>query len=230
MSGHLATRLGIILAAAVLLLLALPYYWQGNIFHELTGAGMLVLLMVHNVFNRRWYTGLVRRPSDARSAMHRAVVLCLAAVMLTLLVTSVMVSNFLFAALELDNSSGAKQIHALAAWWGIILVATHVGMRWSMLMGVVRRAFGIHYTSSTRTWVLRLASLAIAVQGIRSSFTLGIGAKLFLQPTPDWWDFGESSAGFFLHCLAIAGLYAVASYYTVWCTQRGQRIRVGSKV
>lgn len=226
MNTHLLTRLGIVLAAAVLMLLALPYYWKDNIFHEVAGTAMLVLLVAHNVFNRCWYAGLGRRPLDARSVINRAVVLCLATIMLTLLVTSVMVSNTLFSALALDSSFRAKQLHALAAYWGLIIVAVHVGMRWTLLMGVARRGFGIKSASSVRTWVLRLAALAIAIQGIRSSFALNIGSKLFLQPLPDWWDFGESSAGFFLHCFAVAGLYAAVSYCVVLWTQRTKRVRV----
>lgn len=223
-------RLGIVLAAAVLMLLALPYYWQDNVFHEVAGTGMLVLVVVHNLFNRRWYAGLGRRPLDARSVVNRAVVLCLASIMLTLLVTSVMVSNTLCATLALDSSFRAKQLHALAAYWGLIIVAVHVGMRWTMLMGIARGVVGIKYANSARTWGLRLAAMAIAIQGIRSSFVLNIGAKLFLQPLPDWWDFGESSAGFFLHCFAVAGLYAAVSYYFVLWTQRTKRVRVTENI
>ena len=226
MKIHLLIRLGIVLAAAALMLVVLPYYWQDNLFHEVAGTGMLVLLVVHNVFNRRWYAGLVHGPLDARSVINRAVVLCLATVMLTLLVTSVMVSNTLFTALELNNSFRVKQIHALAAYWGLIILGAHVGTRWTMLMGMARAVSGIKSASSARTWVLRLAAVAITIQGIRSSFVLNIGSKLFLQPLPDWWDFGESSAGFFLHCSAVAGLYAAISYYFVLWTQRAKRVRV----
>lgn len=191
---------------------------------------MLVLLVVHNVFNRRWYMRMVRSPLDARSVINRAVVLCLATVMLTLLVTSVMVSNTLFATLALDNSFRAKQLHALAAYWGLIIVAVHVGMRWTILMGIARGVVGIKYASSARTWGLRLAAMALAIQGIRSSFALNIGSKLFLQPLPDWWDFGESSAGFFLHCFAVAGFYASVSYYFMLWTQRTKRVRVTENI
>lgn len=230
MNTHLLTRLGIVLAAAVLLLLALPYYWQDNVFHELAGVGMLLLLVAHNVFNRRWYADLGRRPLDARSVINRAVVLCLAVVMLTLLVTSVMVSNTLFATLALDSSFRAKQLHALVAYWGLLIVAVHVGMRWTLLMGHARRTFGIKFASSARTWGLRLAAMTLAILGIRSSFVLDIGSKLFLRPTPDWWDFEASTVGFFLHCLAIAGLYAVVSHYIVWWTQRSKRVSIAETV
>ena len=55
--------------------------------------------------------------------------------------------------------------------------------------------------------MLRALAAVIAIHGVRSSFALGIGTKLAMQMTLDWWNFEEAVAGFFVHCIAIAGLY-----------------------
>jgi hypothetical protein len=49
---------------------------------------------------------------------------------------------------------------------------------------------------------------------------LGVGTKLSMQVTLDWWNFEESTAGFFVHCIAIAGLYIFLTYYTLKWIQR----------
>lgn len=41
--------------------------------------------------------------------------------------------------------------------------------------------------------------------------------------TLDWWSFEESVAGFFLHCIAIVGLYISATYYATKLMPRGAR-------
>jgi hypothetical protein len=42
-----------------------------------------------------------------------------------------------------------------------------------------------------------------------------------MQVTLDWWNFEDSVAGFFVHCVAIAGLYMFLAYYTMkWVQQR----------
>ena len=42
-----------------------------------------------------------------------------------------------------------------------------------------------------------------------------------MQVTLDWWNFEESVAGFFVHCIAIAGLYMSLTYYAVkWIQHR----------
>ena len=61
--------------------------------------------------------------------------------------------------------------------------------------------------------MLRAIAVAVAIQGARSSFELAIGTRLSMQMTLEWWDFESSVIGFFVHCVAIAGLYIVLSYY-----------------
>ncbi len=99
-----------------------------------------------------------------------------------------------------------RQIHTLAAYWVLVIVAVHLGLRWPMIMGVARNLFGISKPNAIRAWALRLIAVAIAVHGVWSSFELGLGTKLAMQVTLDWWNFEESVAGFFVHSVAIAGL------------------------
>jgi len=89
----------------------------------------------------------------------------------------------------------------------------HLGLRWPTIMGAARNLLGIVGTSRPRIWVLRSIALALVVQGIRSSFALDMGAKVTMAITPEWWDFETSAATFFLHCIAVAGLYIVLTHY-----------------
>jgi hypothetical protein len=59
--------------------------------------------------------------------------------------------------------------------------------------------------------------------GLMSSFALGIGTKLAMQTTLDWWNFEEAVAGFFLHCIAIAALYIVLTYNAMNLIQQRRR-------
>ncbi len=106
-----------------------------------------------------------------------------------------------------------RQIHTLAAYWVLVIVAIHLGLRWPMLMGVARNLLGISRPSIARTIALRIIAAAIAILGAWRSFQLGIGGKLSMQMTLDWWNFEESVAGFFIHCAAVVGLVMVVIYY-----------------
>ena len=45
--------------------------------------------------------------------------------------------------LRLDDDFTARQIHAGIAYWLLIIVAIHLGLRWPLLMAVARRLLGI---------------------------------------------------------------------------------------
>jgi hypothetical protein len=211
----LLSRLLFDLIAAGLLLFGLAYWWLGNITHELAGTVMFLLIIAHNVFNRRWYGTLPKARRQARGLFNIAVTFLLIVAMLALLVTSILISNALSGIMSAYGGFTVRQIHTLAAYWVLVIVAVHLGLRWPMLMGVARNLFGISSAKPARTLALRLIAAAIAIHGVWSSFALGLGTKLSMQTTLDWWNFEESVAGFFVHCIAIAGLYMVMTYYAM---------------
>ncbi|RWK78315.1 MAG: hypothetical protein EOR45_32625, partial [Mesorhizobium sp.] len=106
----------------------------------------------------------------------------------------------------------------------LVIVSVHRGLRWPMLMGVARKLTGISQPNAVRTLALRLIAVLIAIHGVWSSFELTVGTKLSMQMTLDWWNFEESVAGFFIHCVAIAGLYMTLTYYAMkWLQTRKRR-------
>jgi Na+/proline symporter len=217
------TRLVLDLLAAGLLLFAFSYWWLGNVAHEVAGTAMFLLLIAHNVFNRRWYGGLSKGRREARWLINMGVTFALATAMLALLITSILISNALSGVMSAYGGFTVRQIHTLAAYWVLVIVAVHLGFRWPMLMGVARNLCGIRRASTMRTVILRTVTMTIAALGVWSSFALGLGGKLSMQVSLDWWNFEESVAGFFAHCIAIAGLYIILTYYTMKWLQKRKR-------
>ena len=219
LSPILLTRLAFDLIAAGLLLFGFSYWWLGNTAHEVAGTALFLLLAVHNVFNRRFYKRFAKTHGDVRGLFNIAVTLALLVAIVALLVTSVLISNTLSGFISLHGGFTLRQIHTLAAYWALVIVAVHLGLRWPMIMAVTRNLAGITRPSAIRAWPLRLTAVAIAVHGVWSSFELGLGPKLAMQVTLYWWNFEESVAGFFVHCIAIAGLYISLTYYTMRAIQ-----------
>lgn len=221
MSSVFLLRLTFDFIAAGLLLIGLSYWWLGNTVHEIVGTAMFLLVIVHNAFNGRWYGTISRGRREARGLINIVITALLLVAMLVLLVTSVLISNTLSGIMSPYGGFTVRQIHTLAAYWVLVIVAVHLGLRWPMIMGVARNLFGISKPSAARSFVLRTIAIVIAIHGVWSSFALGLGTKLAMQVTLDWWNFEGSVAGFFIHCLAIAGLYMVLTYYAMkWLRMR----------
>jgi hypothetical protein len=213
MSRVFLMRLGFDFAAAALLLFCLSYWWLGNVTHEVAGTALFLLLILHNVFNRRWYSNVVERRRQWRGLFNLTATVLLLISMLVLVVTSVLISNALSSVMSAYGGFTVRQIHIAAPYWAVILVSIHLGLRWPMLMGVARGWFGITRPSTVRTWSLRIVAAVIAAYGLWSSRAQKLGTKLSMQMTLDWWNFEESVAAFFLHWLAIAGLFIALTYY-----------------
>ena len=216
-------RLTFDFTAASLLLIGLAYWWLGNTVHELAGTAMFVLLIVHNVFNRRWYGTVPRTRPEPRSLFNVAITFLLMTGMLALLVTSVLISNFLSDLMPASGGFTVRQIHVLAGYWVLVIVAIHLGLRWPLIMNTARNLSGTSTPSVPRTVALRVLAAAIAIHGVWSSFVLGVGTKLSMQVTLDWWNFEGGVIGFFIHCIAIAGLYISLTYYAMDLIRHARR-------
>lgn len=207
-------RLALDGVAAGLLLFAFSYYWQGNAAHEVAGVAMFMLLVVHGAFHRRWFAGLAKAPRVRRGKFNIALTLLLLTGMLALLATSLVISETVFAKLRWDEDFTVRRLHVGVAYWLLVVVAMHLGLRWPLLMATASRLIHIHQPHRVRTALLRTIALGIAVQGVVSAQALNLRAKLLFQMSLDWWDFGASVAGFFGHCMAFAGLCITVTHYT----------------
>lgn len=172
MSSIFLSRLVFDLIAAGLLLFSLSYWWLGNVAHEVAGTAMFLLLIVHNVFNRRWYSTIAKSAREPRSLFNIVVTFLLMLAMLALLVTSVLISNALSGVMSPYAGFTVRQIHTLAAYWVLVIVSVHLGLRWPIIMGVARKLTGITKSNAVRTVLLRTIAAAIAAHGagVRSNW------------------------------------------------------------
>jgi hypothetical protein len=222
MSPLFLLRLGLDFLALGLFTIAMAYWWMDNRTHEFVGTGMFALLFLHNVFNRRWYGGIPRTRRQPRPLVAVALNLTLLATMVTLLTTSVLISQSLFQFLAVGGPT-AREIHILAAYWALIIVSIHLGLHWSIVMNAARNLLRVGATSPLRTALLRLVSAGVAVGGVYSSLELDIGSRILLIPTMQFWDFNEDAAGFLLRIVSIAGFYVALGHYGILMIQTFRR-------
>ncbi|MET0528292.1 MAG: DUF4405 domain-containing protein [Microvirga sp.] len=198
-------RLALDFLAASLLIAAYAYNWLGNATHEVIGTTLFALLITHNISNRRWYGTIVKRRREARSVFAKVINLLLLGAMLSLLATSVIISQTVFSFLAVETSFTARQAHTLVAYGALLIVALHLGLQWSMIMGLVRSRLGIA-NSDKVVWVMRVCAALIAIFGIHSLMALDIFSKLSMEVPTGFAAFEISTPALLLHHLAIVGL------------------------
>ncbi|WP_425644472.1 DUF4405 domain-containing protein [Agrobacterium leguminum] len=209
----LRIRLLLDFVAVALVIACLAYWWLDNLSHELFGTALFVLVIVHNVFNRRWYGGVPKRRMDATRIVNLVTISCLAIGMTVMLVTSLLVSRDLFPFTALSGAFAVREIHMFAGYWVLLIIAIHLGTRWTGVMNTIRSSLRLASQSTLRTTVLRATTFTIAIWGVKSSFDMAFATKLMLTYSLDMWDFNESTLGFFLNYGSIVGLFIAVTHY-----------------
>ncbi len=201
--------------AVALIIACLAYWWLDNLTHELLGTALFVLIIVHNVFNRRWYSGVAKRRMDATRVVNLVAIVCLAIGMLVMLVTSLLVSRDLFPFTALSGAFSVREIHMFAGYWVLVIIAIHLGTRWEVVMNVFRATLGLQQPNAVGAWTARILALVVAAWGVKSFSEMAFGAKLMLTYSLDMWDFNGSTIGFFLNYGSIVGLFAAITHYSI---------------
>ena len=120
------------------LLFLMGYQFWGDTAHEWAGAGMFVLFVVHHILNGNWYKNLFLGKYSPLRVFQLFVDFLVFLAMLGLMVSGMMLSNHVFAFLNIQGGmSFARLLHMAASHWGFILMALHLGLHWGMFLAVL---------------------------------------------------------------------------------------------
>ena len=173
----------------VALLVLMGYQFWGETAHEWIGAGMFILFLAHQILNWRWYRNLFRGKYTAMRILQLGINLFTLASMLALMYSGIVMSRHVFAFLPIESGLAmARRLHILGSYWGFILMSLHLGLHWSMVLGMIQRRAG-----SKSTWKIPCGiSLAAGV------LIAGYGISVFIRR-----DFLQSDNGVSLTTLDI---------------------------
>ena len=113
----------------LVLLVLMAYQVTGQTVHEWTGIMMTVLVITHQVLNRRWYKSLFRGKYNPYRIMTTAVnILLLLSFALTALSGMAMSSHAVPFLHGMAPVSAARQVHLAMSHWSFVLMGLHLGM------------------------------------------------------------------------------------------------------
>ena len=135
----------------LVLLPLMAFQVTGEAAHEFLGVGMTVLVIVHQVLNRKWYASLFKGNYHGFRLLSR-IVNVLLIISCTLTAASGMsMSNhavpFLY---NLINVNTARVMHLAFSFWSFILMGLHIGLHISAMTAkmqpTVKKVFSIIFT------------------------------------------------------------------------------------
>lgn len=207
-------RYGVDLLMTAVLLFLMGYQFWGDVAHEWAGTLMVALFVLHQIANRRWYSGLAK----GSWSLYRVFLLLVDGLvflsMVGLAVSGVMLSNYVFAFVDLAGSLGfARLLHMASAYWGFILMALHLGCHWHMVLSAGRRVLGKHLEPQNSDGILlTLAGLVVALYGSFAFVSRDLPTYLFLQNHFVFLDFLEPKLLFYFDYVMMMGTFVFAGH------------------
>lgn len=111
----------------------------------------------------------------------------------------------------------------LASYWGFVLMSLHLGLHWSMMMGMAKKA--VNKSFAVRTWGLRILASAIAGYGVFAFVKREIGSYMLLKTQFVFFDFDQPLIFFLLDYVAVMGLFVFIGHYLAELLKRCSRKR-----
>ena len=207
----------ILMTVTLLLLMAYSMVYGSNpavgeAVHEWLGTGMFVLFVLHHFLNRKWSLHVFKgKYTSYRVAQTTLVVLVLLA-MCGSMFSGILLSRTVFSFLGIrGGQAAARMLHMLSAYWGFVFMSLHLGLHWSVMMGMARKL--IKKSPKACKWMLRTIAALVAVYGAYAFIKRDFGNYMLLRYHFVFFDFEELLVLFLLDYAAIMGLFVCVGYY-----------------
>lgn len=189
--------------------------------HELLGVMLIGLLTFHNISNIRWYKNLAKGKYTLIRLLHTLVNLSLLTLILINIISALGISLWLFLFLPIDWGMTGRSIHVVSAYWGMILLAMHIGFHWEMLIKFTRKNCHLPFFTSHIAKIYPLFSLVIAIYGMYATYKLDIKERLIGQYGFSFFDPTQSTFLVLIDYLSCMGLFITMTHYGLKWLQSG---------
>lgn len=213
MKSKIKLKMFIDLLMTVVLLFLMSYQVTGEKYHEWLGVSMLLLFVIHNVLNIRWYGSLFKGRYRFLRILRTLINFAVLTAMLCLAYSGIVMSRYVFASLPINGGMAlARVMHLSGSYWGFVLMSIHLGLHWGMVIGVFRKLTKGR-KNAVVLWILRLLAAFFAGFGAFCFRRADIFSYLFLKVEFAFIDYEKNAVQVLSEYLAMIGLWVFMAYY-----------------
>ncbi len=200
------------IAMTIILLLLMAYELIGAAAHEWIGIGMFFLFVFHHILNSKWSRNIRKGKYTPLRIVQTVFVTVILLTMLGSMISGIILSRHALSFLPIQGGrSFARKVHMLSAYWGFVFMSLHLGLHWSMMMGIVKKYR--KKSSGSGKWILRGIAIIIAGYGVFAFTKRDIGSYMFLKNQFVFFDFEQPVFLFILDYIAAMGLFVFLGHY-----------------
>ena len=190
--GNIKIKRIVDVCMTVLLLCLMAYQVTGEVLHEWIGIAMTVLVIVHQILNRRWYGAILKGKYSAYRIMTTVInIALLIAFALTAFCGMSMSGHAVPFLYGMTKVSFARKMHLSMSHWAFILMGMHLGMHIPVMFAKLK------LTDKTKT-ILSVFFCCVAGAGLFLFLRSGMMDYLFFRVTFAFLDYEKAAILVFL--------------------------------
>lgn len=184
--------------------LLMAYSLIGELFHEVIGTLMMILMLGHLWQNRRWIFAIPKGSYTPRRTFQTILDLLLMVFMILQPISGILMSKHLYTFIQIPGISALmRQIHMVLAYWGFVLMSMHAGTH---LMPMIRKIQKAAFPVKAAT----LACIAaISLYGAYAFVKRQIAEYMFMRTMFVFFDFSENRIRFLADYLTVMVFFAM---------------------
>lgn len=181
----------------IFFIILMGHHITGNHIHEILGTGIIILFLIHNLINIKFYKLIFKGRYNFKRLFLTLIDILLLVSMIGIIISSIIISNDVFSFLNIQTTSFGLKLHMLSNSWAFIIMSIHLGLHLNTLISKINNKM----KNSTFEYIYYLVFLIILVYGIYSFFKLNFISDMFLLNPFKVYDFDESPFIFYLHVI-----------------------------
>lgn len=210
--SKLKTVIDIAMIISLFVLMSFQFTAQKN--HEISGLVMLILFVLHNFMNYKWYLALGKGTYSLKRSILTITNIIFFIDMVVLIVSGIGISGYVFKFLDLNMSIDlARSLHMVASYVGFLLMGFHIGLHYVMILARLQKVFTIRRKSKVLTWIIRCVVGIVSAYGVYALFKRNFISYITLQMHFVIFDYKEPIIFYVMDLMAITVFMIHVGYY-----------------
>jgi len=200
----------------LLFIILMGHHITGNHIHEILGTGTIVLFIIHNIINIKFYKVIFKGKYNLKRVFLTLIDILLLFCMIGIIISSIIISNDVFAFLKIQTTILGLKLHMLSTSWGFVIMSIHLGLHLNVLISKINKKM----KNSIFEYIYYLVFLLLLLYGIYSFIKMNFISDMFLLNPFKVYNFDESPFVFYLHVLS-SSLFIALTIYLINSLKKG---------
>lgn len=182
----------------LIFIVLMNHHLTSNLVHEVLGISFFILFIIHQILNYKYYKAIFKGKYNLKRTIKLIVNLLFALSIFLIIISSINISNEVFAFLKIDSKIWGRSMHLCSTSWAFVLMSMHVGLHLEMFTQKVNKI--IKNASLKRIYHFIL--ILIFIFGLYSFFNLNYISDMFLLNPFKYYDYSKPPAIYYIQVIA----------------------------